>query len=198
MAVGFTPKHSEEIELNDFTPEQFLMLLKIAAEEMKWEVGYISAAGLIAYTDNGMFAHNSEIKVIIENSLAKIQSASVGSGMIDYGKNKSIVLDYINKIDELKTILTKEKLDAGFRDMQSSLVVGEEDILLLPPATKGENIKSFFSLLKQYQIQVPISLHFEFPLGGAEHGISEISIDKKTVFAAMKKYLNKLKELWRG
>lgn len=58
------------------------------------------------------------------------------------------------------------------------------------------DFKTYFSLLKQYQIQVPVSLHFEYPLGGAEHGGTEISIGKQEVFAAMKRDLAKLHELW--
>jgi L-ribulose-5-phosphate 3-epimerase len=58
------------------------------------------------------------------------------------------------------------------------------------------DFKTYFSLLKQYQIQVPVSLHFEYPLGGAEHGRTEISIDKREVFAAMKRDLAKLHEMW--
>lgn len=58
------------------------------------------------------------------------------------------------------------------------------------------DFKTYFSLLKQYQIQVPVSLHFEYPLGGAERGGTEISIDKQEVFAAMKRDLAKLHELW--
>lgn len=64
----------------------------------------------------------------------------------------------------------------------------------------GEGMVDFnryFSLLKKYQINVPISLHFEYDLGGAEHGATEITIDKKEVFAQMKKDLNFLKEAWR-
>jgi L-ribulose-5-phosphate 3-epimerase len=59
------------------------------------------------------------------------------------------------------------------------------------------DFKTYFSLLKQYGIQVPVSLHLEYPLGGAEHGGTEISIDKREVFAAMKRDLVKLQELWK-
>lgn len=58
------------------------------------------------------------------------------------------------------------------------------------------DLKTYFSLLKKFNIQVPLSLHFEYPLGGAEHGSSQISIDKKIIFAAMKRDLRKVKELW--
>lgn len=58
------------------------------------------------------------------------------------------------------------------------------------------DFKSYFKLLKQYRIIVPVSLHIEYPLGGAEHGHKAITIDKKDVFKAMKKDLRKIHELW--
>lgn len=54
----------------------------------------------------------------------------------------------------------------------------------------------YFSLLKKYKINVPISLHLEYDLGGAEHGATEITIDKDEVFAKMKKDLAFLKDTW--
>jgi len=60
------------------------------------------------------------------------------------------------------------------------------------------DFKSYFSLLKKYNLNVPVSLHFEYPLGGAEHGLTEITVDKKVIFEAMKRDLRKLQELWQG
>lgn len=59
------------------------------------------------------------------------------------------------------------------------------------------DFKTYFKLLKQYGIQVPVSLHFEYPLGGAEHGATKLSLDKQLVFDAMKRDLQKLRDLWR-
>lgn len=56
----------------------------------------------------------------------------------------------------------------------------------------------YFSLLKKYQINVPVSLHLEYDLGGAEHGSSKINIHKKQVFAQMKKDLTFLQEAWQS
>jgi len=58
------------------------------------------------------------------------------------------------------------------------------------------DFKTYFKLLKQYQVQVPVSLHFEYPLGGAVHGATKLTYDKKLVFEAMKKDLQKVQELW--
>lgn len=58
------------------------------------------------------------------------------------------------------------------------------------------DFKSYFALLREYNINVPISLHYEYPLGGAEHGQSQITVDKKVVFAAMRRDLKWLREMW--
>ncbi len=58
------------------------------------------------------------------------------------------------------------------------------------------DFKSYFALLKKYNINVPVSLHFEYPLGGAEHGRSEITVDKQVVFDAMRRDLKWLRDAW--
>ena len=59
------------------------------------------------------------------------------------------------------------------------------------------DFKTYFKLLKQYQINVPVSLHFEYPLGGAENGATQLTCDKKDVFKAMKRDLQKVHDLWK-
>ena len=59
------------------------------------------------------------------------------------------------------------------------------------------DFKNYFKLLKQYKINVPVTLHTEYPLGGAEHGAKEITCNKQVVFNAMKKDLQKVRELWQ-
>ncbi len=59
------------------------------------------------------------------------------------------------------------------------------------------DFKRYFSLLKKYNINVPVSLHLEYDLGGAEHGATKLTIDKKEVFKRMKKDLTFLKETWQ-
>lgn len=58
------------------------------------------------------------------------------------------------------------------------------------------DFKSYFGLLKQFKIDVPVSLHLEYDLGGAESGATKLTIDKQLVFDAMKRDLTKVKELW--
>ncbi len=60
------------------------------------------------------------------------------------------------------------------------------------------DFKTYFSLLKEYNINVPVSLHFEYPLGGAEHGGFDINVDKKVVFDAMRRDLRWLRDAWNA
>jgi len=53
--------------------------------------------------------------------------------------------------------------------------------------------KKYFSLLKQYNINGPMSLHCEYPLGGAEDGKRELTISKDEFSAALKKDLTRLR-----
>lgn len=55
---------------------------------------------------------------------------------------------------------------------------------------------TYFRLLRQYGVQVPISMHYEYDLGGAEHGSKTPSVDKQVIYDAMKRDLKKVKELW--
>lgn len=60
------------------------------------------------------------------------------------------------------------------------------------------DFKSYFALLKEYNINVPVSLHYEYSLGGAEHGGTEITVERKTIFDTMKKDLQWLHATWNA
>ncbi len=60
----------------------------------------------------------------------------------------------------------------------------------------GEGVvdfKRYFGFVKQYGINVPLSLHYEYPLGGAENGASKITMNRDEVLSKMKKDLVTLK-----
>lgn len=57
---------------------------------------------------------------------------------------------------------------------------------------------AYFGVLKKYGIQLPVSLHAEYPLGGAENGATKLSVDKKVVFEAIRRDLQRVKTLWQA
>lgn len=66
---------------------------------------------------------------------------------------------------------------------------------LVPLGEGMVDYKTYFSLLKQYNITGPMSIHYEFPLGGAEAGKRQLTVAKDAVLEAMKTDLETLKRL---
>ncbi|MCU0916283.1 MAG: sugar phosphate isomerase/epimerase [Planctomycetes bacterium] len=57
------------------------------------------------------------------------------------------------------------------------------------------DLAGFAGLLKRHRLARPTSLHFEYPLGGAEHGAREIKVERKVVLEALRSDLNRLRKI---
>jgi len=57
------------------------------------------------------------------------------------------------------------------------------------------DFNEYFKQIKSYNIKAPMSLHIEYPVGGAEHGQTTLTMEPKVVINAMKKDLTFLKDL---
>ena len=90
---------------------------------------------------------------------------------------------------QIKTITAKD-----FKWLDEN---GKYNITDIPLGEGVVDFKNYFKLLKQYKINVPVVMHTEYPLGGAEHGAKELTCNKQVVFNAMKKDLQKVRELWQ-
>lgn len=63
----------------------------------------------------------------------------------------------------------------------------------VPIGEGAVDFKRFFGIISKLGIRCPISVHYEYPIGGAEHGAKEIAMKKEEVFSMMKKDLLTLK-----
>lgn len=63
----------------------------------------------------------------------------------------------------------------------------------IPLGTGRVDFKTYFSILKELKLNVPISIHYEYPLGGAENGATKLTIKSEDVISAMKRDLAVLK-----
>jgi len=73
---------------------------------------------------------------------------------------------------------------------------GKWETVNVPMGEGMVDFKKFFGLLKKYQINVPVSLHLEYPIGGAEHGDREITWPEEQVYEAMYKDLEYVRKMW--
>lgn len=78
-------------------------------------------------------------------------------------------------------------------------VQGKWKIVNVPIGEGMVDFDAYFKMLKAYKINVPVSVHFEYPLGGAEHGDRNLDASVKTmVIKAMKTDVLKIRELWKN
>lgn len=86
----------------------------------------------------------------------------------------------------------------ALKDFRWEKVDGQWKLINCPIGEGMVDFPAFFKLVKSFGIRVPFSLHFEYALGGAEHGSQTISISRKEIFDAMKRDLSKIREFWRN
>ena len=61
-----------------------------------------------------------------------------------------------------------------------------------------QTLYDYFKMLKELKIDVPVCVHYEYDLGGVEHGARELSKMKATdIFKAMKRDLDYAKKMWQ-
>jgi len=63
----------------------------------------------------------------------------------------------------------------------------------VPLGTGRVDFKKYFAMLKELNIRVPVSVHYEYPLGGAEQGARQLTVKREEVISAMKRDLAILK-----
>ncbi|MBN2410235.1 sugar phosphate isomerase/epimerase [candidate division KSB1 bacterium] len=75
---------------------------------------------------------------------------------------------------------------------------GDWELLDVPLGEGMVDFKQFFKLTGQFNIKAPLSIHFEYDLGGANLGLRVLKIPGEKVIDAMKKDLFTLKQYLNG
>jgi len=120
MAIEFAQKYSEHLPLSNLTPEQFLSIAIETTHELGWVFGDINKTGFIAYTNNGIFSWNAEVKLKIKDEAAIVQSRSRGDDFIDVRENKKNVQNFISIFKGLKKKLTPEELAIKYERLKNN------------------------------------------------------------------------------
>src|SRR6185295_18520079 len=74
----------------------------------------------------------------------------------------------------------------NIKDFQWVKKDGKWSTETVPLGAGAVDWKYYFSMLKDSGLKVPISIHYEYPLGGAESGSRNISIPKEVILGAMR------------
>ena len=110
--MKFANKQTEQLPLENLTVSQFLTLAIEASNLLGWIFGDINKIGFVAYTNNGIFSWNAEVRLKINDRTASIQSASRGDGVVDVRENKKNIQSFIATFNSLKKSIAVQQEQA--------------------------------------------------------------------------------------
>jgi rhomboid protease GluP len=146
MSFGLTPKFTMDFSFDGLPNTQFLALCVNTANALDWDVRYISDSGLIAIVGKNVLKRKFEVTIRIHEDYANIRSESLGSEMMDWGRNRKNVQAFMHLFADNKSSATPEQLDQSYHELKDRLHAPEGDILSKPPETTKQKWAGFFSL----------------------------------------------------
>ena len=146
MAFGISAKHNEDLPLDNLSQQQFLVLAIEAAKKLGWSLGQISETEFLAYTKFSMSSWSEEVRVTINDTTANLVSRCTGSQLMDWGKNKTNIENFISTFNELKNTYSEEQLAQKFEELKPTLLSKEQVTQMAPAST--EQVTSFLSIFK--------------------------------------------------
>lgn len=148
MAFGFSPKHVKEYDIENLDHNYFLVLAIEAALKLKWNVGFVSETGFIAYTMFSWASWGEEISIKIKDNKVYVKSEITGLQLIDWGKNKKNIEKLFLTIEDLKKVLTKEDIESKRIELKQKYFSKEKNSLNKPVSTTKSKITDFPSIFK--------------------------------------------------
>jgi L-ribulose-5-phosphate 3-epimerase len=80
------------------------------------------------------------------------------------------------------------------KDFQWEKKDGKWKAEVVPLGEGMVDFKRYLGLVKQYNLSGPVSMHFEYPLGGAENGAKTLTMKREQVISAMQKDITLLRK----
>jgi rhomboid protease GluP len=136
MAFGFSPKHIQELQLDNLDKEHFLVLALEAANKLNWNVSFVSENGFIAFTKFSWSSWSEEVTVKINNGHVNLKSECTGNQLIDWGKNKKNIEALLAKFEAVKSVMTPDEIELKLVTLRQDFAANEEDILSKPPTSR--------------------------------------------------------------
>ena len=121
MKLEFKQKQIEQIPLDSLRAEQFLALALETSKQLGWVLGNITETGFTAYTNNGLFSWNAEVKMKIVNDLANLQSHSKGNELIDVSGNKKNIQNFISTFKSLRKSFLPEESESIYENVKKNV-----------------------------------------------------------------------------
>lgn len=148
MAFGFPPTYTEKFQVDQLDHDQFLLFAIEAAKKLNWDVSFISENGFIAYTKFSMVSWSEEVHINISENTVTIKSACTSIQLLDWGKNKKNITNFISTFEEIKNTMPQADINSKLIELWQKNPKIENNALSKPPSTSINKLSGFFSVFK--------------------------------------------------
>ena len=121
MKLEFKQKQTEQLPLYNLRTEQFINLAIDTSNQLGWVFGNKTETGFTAYTNNGLFSWNAEVKIKIINGCAILQSQSRGNDFIDVQENKKNIQNFIATFKNLQKALLPREPELMYENLETNV-----------------------------------------------------------------------------
>lgn len=120
-------KYQQSIPLDHMDANAFVGCAASVCKALEWDIDVLTPHGIIAYTKN--LRYPSRMTIRLEEETIHIESESIDSSMIDWGRNKKRVNLFIDTFYSIKGQFHELELVAVFKEQIASFEPADEDIL---------------------------------------------------------------------
>lgn len=121
MRYTFTQKFTKEIQITGLSSEEFLNLAVETSKSLGWVIGNVYNCGFTAYTNNGLFNWNAEIKLNLNSRTARLVSQSRNLNSIEYGRDEMNLENFIIRLNSLKKQKAMPELKSAYMEGQANV-----------------------------------------------------------------------------
>ena len=103
MKIEFKQKQCAQLPLHDLEPQQIISLAIETSKELGWVFGDVNDSGIIAYTNNGLFAWNAEVKIKIISGNAVVISQCRENNLVDIMENRKNIDRFVSTLNKIRS-----------------------------------------------------------------------------------------------
>lgn len=141
MAFGFPPKYQTSISLNGQEPMQWLFLAISACQRLGWQIHQVNETGINAFNPSSWNGNGEILQFRIHQDSVEILSKSIGGLLVDYGKNKRRIHEFMESLSKCQEKYTAEELIIQAHHLAANIQQQPEEATLLDDQTSFSLVK---------------------------------------------------------
>lgn len=146
MAFGFKPSYSSILTIGNLTREQVFIVAYETALNLNWEITFLGDDGLMAFIGKELFAWKAEFKLVYDNGNVQIKSSSIGSEIIDWGRNKKNIDEFVYVFNKLKSSITVEDPVEKYNSLKTGFLKNNSESSDQPTISLSETTPGFLRI----------------------------------------------------